>query len=374
MTMQMPEITPARFADTWLEFSGTEPQGYREHFNQLCRLVGHDTPIEHGDFSTFAFEKSAPTLGDRYGFADVWLSDRFVMEYKGKGENLDDAYMQVLRYRDGLGNPPLLITCDFNRIRIHTNFTGTVSETYTITISDLRSPTDWARRKDATGKEGAGSLSVMETLSACFHDPSRLKPTLSPEDLTTRAADEFKVVADRLQEWNPNQHVEIARFLSRLLFCMFACDTGLLDKDIVNRITQDLGNAPSKEFTRRLNELFVTMSAGGQTGWFQVKRFNGGLFNGERDELDVGSIVNDVRRADRLDWSQVEPSVFGTLFERVFNPSKRAQLGKHYTSREDILTLIEPVIMTPVHRKWKRVKAKIGNDKREKARHSYSDS
>lgn len=79
---------------------------------------------------------------------------------------------------------------------------------------------------------------------------------------------------------------------------------------------------------------------------------NGGLFDDassihlEKPELET------LARATQLDWSAIEPSIFGTLFERSLDPSKRAQLGAHYTSREDILLVVEPVLMAPLRRRW----------------------
>jgi hypothetical protein len=87
-----------------------------------------------------------------------------------------------------------------------------------------------------------------------------------------------------------------------------------------------------------------------------VPRFDGGLFDDEevlsldREGLDI------LHRVGRLDWDSIEPSILGTLFERSLDPNKRAQLGAHYTSREDILAVVEPVLMAPLHRKWVEVR------------------
>ncbi len=88
-----------------------------------------------------------------------------------------------------------------------------------------------------------------------------------------------------------------------------------------------------------------------------IKHFNGGLFEDaealplEAEELRV------LIEAARLDWQSVEPAIFGTLFERSLDPAQRAKLGAHYTSREDILTVLEPVLMAPLRREWDDVKA-----------------
>ena len=82
----------------------------------------------------------------------------------------------------------------------------------------------------------------------------------------------------------------------------------------------------------------------------RITHFNGGLFNDDQVlELD-GDAMDIIANIDALDWGQMEPSIFGTLFERGLDPAKRSQLGAHYTSKDDILLIVEPVLMTPLRR------------------------
>ncbi len=351
------------FRFKWRDYQGTEPQHYQAHFNEICEIVGVEKPSDDLENQDFDFQKSAPTPGDRNGVADVFLRDHFVMEYKKPGKNLDDANSQALRYRDGLGNPPLLIVSDFETVRIHTNFTGTVSDTYTITLDDLHDIEQNATRKSALGIVSESPLSVYQVLRYCFHEPGNLKPSHTPDQLTQAAADVFWKISDELQRFNPNKDAEIARFLSQLLFCMFASDVGLLKKQLMTEYTQEVGDSPAEVFTARLNQLFDWMNEGNHIASPPIKRFNGGLFDGSKHDLEiVTSIMPLVRQADALDWSQIEPAIFGTLFERVYNPEKRAQHGRHYTSRADIETLVEPVVMTPLRRDWDNIRSSVRAD------------
>ena len=119
-----------------------------------------------------------------------------------------------------------------------------------------------------------------------------------------------------------------------------------------------------------MNDLFTTMSTGGDALGTYITHFNGGLFDGTETNLTIDTAaINSIRQADMLDWSQVEPSVFGTMFERVFNPAKRSQLGMHYTSREDIEMLVEPVVMAPVRRKWQEIQETAAADQRNMQKH-----
>ena len=273
---------------------------------------------------------------------------------------MDDAYFQVLRYRDSLGNPPLLIVCDFASIRVYTNFTGTVSDTYHIGLNDLRDLEGLVRHRSALGVETKGPLTVWDVLQACFFLPERLKPWDSPEKLTETAAEIFKGIADELLKWNSGKDAEIAKFLSQILFAMLASDMGLLPKSQITQLTYDLDPNPSETFPAKVASLIHKMSYGARYDSPSIPRFNGGLFDGETTGLNVvEAIIPMLRRADDLDWSHIEPSIFGTLFERVFNPEKRAQYGRHYTSRADIEEIVEPVVMAPLRRKWIKVRLKV---------------
>jgi WD40 repeat protein len=145
-------MTVDQFKKKWRRYQGKETSGYVEHFNDLCGLLGQQTPNEADpsgrDFFCFQkrvvkdaelFDAAAPDgEPNERGFADVWKKNCFGWEYKGKKKNLDEAYRQLLRYREDLENPPLLVVCDFDRYIIRTNFNGTVLGV------DLRDP--------ATGK------------------------------------------------------------------------------------------------------------------------------------------------------------------------------------------------------------------------------
>ena len=349
------------FVDRWAGYELSETAQYQGHFNDICELIGHATPAEDPNSTEFNFQVRTPVIMGGKGFADVFKRDCFVFEYKRPGESLDAAYAQAVKYRDSLGNPPLTIVSDFDEIRVHTNFTGTVSEVYYITLNDLRVIGNKVRHRSALGEFSTGPLSVFEVLQACFRFPEKLKPKATPEFLTEQAAAVFNRIATTLQEWNPGKDVEIAKFLSQMLFCMFASDMQLLGKDEVTRLTRDLGASPADLFPRRIAKLIEDMAEGNDVASPRIPRFNGGLFDGADIEIHIGNVVVDtLAEADALDWSQIEPSIFGTLFERVFNPEKRSQFGRHYTSRSDIETLIGPVVMKPLRAEWEQLKTTHG--------------
>jgi hypothetical protein len=351
--MTLAELTAYEFAEKWRASSLNESQGSVPHFEELCRLVGHKTPSEMDSGAKFfTYQKSLLQESGKLGFADVWLKGHFGWEYKSKGRDLAAAYQQLLRYRDNLSNPPLLVVCDFDNIDVHTNFTGTVSQVYRVTLEHLA---DNALPVDGT------TLNGIQVIKACFDDYELLKPGQTTETLTHEAADRFGKLSESLRVNWGNSDEQVAKFLTRLIFCMFASDVGLLPKNIIPTmiVASRSASGPTPELSNRLRSLFDAMSIGGLYGSDSILHFNGGLFNdAETLNLD-GETMGELLRADELDWSDIEPSVFGTLFERILNPDKRSQLGAHYTSRSDMEQIVEPTLMWPLRRHWANIEAEI---------------
>jgi hypothetical protein len=335
--------TPSEFVAKWQGSTRTERAAAQEHFIDLCRMLGQPTPNDAdptGDW--YAFEKGAGRAEGGDGWADVWMRDHFAWEYKGKRKDLTAAYSQLNGYREALGNPPLLVVCDLARFEIHTNFTNTVPRVYRFTLDDL----------------AADPGEPLRILRAVFTDPESLRPTRLREELTERAAKDFADLATALRSRGHHPHA-VAHFLDRLLFAMFAEDAGILPKNLIDRLASATkGDAAA--FSAALRDLFGKMAKGG--GLFGVERiewFNGGLF----DDAEVIALapleMDTIGRVSKLDWSQIEPAIFGTLFERGLDPDQRAQLGAHYTDRASILRLVEPVLMAPLRRDWAETQEKI---------------
>lgn len=311
------------------------------HFLDLCELLGVPKPADADLKGThYCFEKGLSQTTGARGWADVWKKGCFAWEYKGKGKDLDKAFEQLLRYGAALENPPLLIVSDMERIIIHTNWTNTVSQTYHFTLQDLAKP------------------EVRETLRWCFDNPDKLKPSKTTKAVTEKAATKFAELAYRLRQRGDNPE-KVAHFVNRLAFCMFAEDANLLPHDFFTDRLHKLVNHPERA-EATLKSLFTAMSKGGQYGDDLIPYFNGGLFDNddvlklERDDLDL---LHDIAKDN--DWQDIDPSIFGTLFERGLDPTKRSQLGAHYTDAEKIEMIIGPVVREPLLSEWETVKAKL---------------
>ncbi len=329
-------MSPKDFVDKWRYATLKERSACQEHFIDLCHVVGHSTPAEadpKGEW--FTFEAGAAKTSGGQGWADVWKKRFFAWEYKGKHADLDKAYQQLLQYHEALESPPLLVVSDIDRILVHTKFVNTAKRVYEITLDDLLT------------QEG------YRLLYSIFYEPEMLRAPQTTEQVTEAAAREFAHLADILRKWGEDPQ-PIAHFLIRLLFCLFAEDIGLLPKNLFSRLAENTRRNASA-FAQQLRFLFAAMSTGGWFGSDQITHFDGGLFDDESVlELDSEGIEILIQ-VSKLDWSSIEPSILGTLFERSLDPDKRAQIGAHYTSKEDILLIVEPVLMAPLRRRWEKV-------------------
>jgi len=209
------------------------------------------------------------------------------------------------------------VVCDLERFEVHTNYTGTSKQVFAFTLGDLL-------RGDVTA---TCALPPLEVLRALFANPARLRPQQTTEQVTERAALEFAALATSLRSRGAEPQAA-AHFLMRLLFCLFAEDTGLLPPKLFSRLVESTRTRPS-EFGKRLGVLFAAMATGGSFGTDDIAHFNGGLFADEQVMDLSGDDLAVLSRASVLDWASVEPAIFGTLFERSLDPAKRAQLGAH---------------------------------------------
>ena len=333
-------MTPGEFIAKWRASELKESSAAQEHFIDLCRLLGEPTPAEADPTGErYCFERGARKDTGGNGWADVWKRGCFAWEYKGKLADLDAAFNQLRQYALALENPPLLIVSDMARFRIRTNWTNSVSETHEFALDDL------------------ADAGTRDKLKWAMSDPEWLRPGETRQMVTERVAATFAELAQSLRERGHDPQT-VAHFVNRLVFCMFAEDAGLLPDSMFTRMLEHARRQPT-EFTDLARDLFGAMATGGRIGFEAVAWFNGGLFDDdsalplERDEIDTAL------KAAALDWSEIDPSILGTLFERGLDPDKRSQLGAHYTDRDKIMRIVDPVIVRPLLAEWVSVKAEI---------------
>ena len=334
-------MTPQDFITKWgpggPAFHLNEEQGAQSHFIDLCDLLGVPKP---GSEDGYIFEKQTLVLGEARGYADVFKRGAFAWENKAPGKNLDSALKQLLNYSSALSNPPILVVCDRLQIRVQTQFTGHPTEKFAVLLAELAQPDKLAQ------------------LRRIWLDPESFRPKITSRDITEVAAKSFATLAGQMRIAG-HEPQKVSHFLTQCLFCFFAEDVGLLPDRLFEKMINaklDLpsknGMLPSEKLAGGLSSLFHAMNTGDLFGVHDIDRFNGGLFKSiDVPKLDIMN-VTELRNAAALNWSAIDVSIFGTLFERGLDPAKRSQLGAHYTDPATIQRIIEPVLQRPLLQIW----------------------
>jgi hypothetical protein len=213
-------------------------------------------------------------------------------------------------------------------IRIHTQFTGDPSQTHNVSLAGLDQPDKLA------------------LLRRIWTAPNSFKPKKPSRDSTEAAAKNFATLAEGIRRRGaPSSELanRVAHFLTQCLFCFFAEDVGLLPGRMFERLVNNRHITPAK-LTQGLSDLFRAIADGGMFGADGIPWFNEGLFK----RVDVPELnildVTELRQAANLNWSAIDVSIFGTLFERGLDPAKRIQLSAHYTDPATIERIIDPVL------------------------------
>lgn len=371
-------LTPGQFVEKCKGRGLTERSGSQTHFIDLCRMLDVPAPYDdRADDANYCFDaltaaagshlfsgtiKKPPRLKKRddpalfggsppatgaapasgggaeggsppsasaiipapqegRGFADVWKRGHFCWEYKRQGKHADLglALRQLKEYKDSLDNPPLLIVCDVDTFEVHTNFTGHPAALHRFTLEDLAdTPQEWRDK----------GISPLAALRYAFTNPEWFRPKARVTDITEEFAAQIGELARAIADRGNDPH-DTAHFLMQVVFALFAEDVGLLPPDLVTKVI-GANTSDGERFKRQMRLLFRAMESGGDFGADGIEHFNGGLFR----NLDTQTIsdlapteIGLLSIVAQQDWSAVEPSILGTLFERSLNPGKRAQIG-----------------------------------------------
>ena len=321
------------FIARWENTSLNEEQGAKLWFNDLCEVIGHEKPLGSLNDLAYAFERRVET-----GKADLYYENHFGWEFKTSESQLDEGMRQVVGYSMYLKTPPLLVVSAFNVIRIRTNFPGMASAQHELRIGDL-----------TQGDK-------LDLIKRVFTQPEWFNTGKSRDDVTRETAELFQAISNDMAH-SSYDHRDLARYLNQVIFCLYADDANLLPERAFTRLALNQFKNPER-FRQGAANLFSEMNRGGIFGPQTIEQFNGELF------ADVPNVTLNAAALERLaeaaekNWSNIEPSIFGTLFERALGlTEERAPLGAHYTSEADIRRVVEPVILEPLEREWQEAKA-----------------
>lgn len=198
---------------------------------------------------------------------------------------------------------------------------------------------------------------VQELFRALWDDPLSLDPSRRAARVTTEISKYLAELAKSL-EADGHSAEEVAAFLIRCLFTMFAEDVGLLPANSFQDILSRAAAAP-EVFPRLAQDLWTAMNAGEVSAALgqRLRRFNGNIFADPQVLPLSGPQIAILLQASKADWREVEPAIFGTMLEQALNPGDRQKLGAHYTPRAYVERLVLPTLMVPLREDWHDVQA-----------------
>ena len=336
-------VRAAAFADKWREaaYEKGETQSFYNDFFQIFgverRTVGR-------------YEAHVAKLDDRRGFIDLFWPGVLIVEQKSAGRDLARAYEQAGDYVDALPDnqrPRYVLVSDFRTFELHDL---DERQTATFPLADLHAHV-----------EKFGFILGVQRRTFRDQDPANLK-----------AAELVGLLHDALAASGYQGH-DLERFLVRVVFCLFADDTGIFEpRDIFFDFIETRTREDGSDTGARLAELFQVLNTPEverQTTLDEdLARFpyvNGALFDGPLsipafDAAMRAALLN----ACRFDWSNISPAIFGALFQSVMEPAERRAQGAHYTTEQNILKVIEPLFLDDLRAEFARLKARRDNRRR----------
>lgn len=332
------------FAKEW------EGQGYEKGQTQL---------FYNGFFDVFgvpvrrvaSFEEPVKKLGDKHGFIDMFWKGMLLVEQKSAGKDLTRAKEQALEYFPGLKDaelPRYLLLSDFQTFELYDLDDG---EELKFPLSDLHKHVQ--KFAFITGVE---------------------KKTFKDQDpVNIKASELVGALHDALEDSGYVGH-DLERFLVRIVFCLFADDTGLFEpRGIFEEFIENRTSPDGSDLGGWLEQLFQTLDIeeGGRSKNLdedlrQFPYVNGDLF---RERLRLPSFDTDMRQrlidACKFDWSEISPAIFGSLFQSVMNREERREQGAHYTTETNILKVIQPLFLDGLREEFEKLKARRDNRRRQ---------
>jgi hypothetical protein len=370
---------------------GQERANYVSFLNELIALLDlpppdpADATHENNDY---VFERSVRKHrddGDSHGRIDLYRKNSFVLEAKqsrlkgakkiagqddlltaevpegSRGRRGADRAWDVLmlnakrqaeEYARALptshGWPPFILVCDVGHcIEVYADFSGQGKnytqfpdrQAFRIYLEDLR------------------NADVRERLRKIWLDPVSLDPVQASAKVTREIAKRLAQVSLALEK-KEYPAEDVAMFLMRCLFTMFAEDVGLLPEKSFKNVLEECEKRP-EAFTHDVGQLWEAMDLG---TWahalkIKVKKFNGEFFRNHA-ALPLGrEEIGELRQAASYNWNEVDPSIFGTLVEQALDPEERKRLGAHYTPRAYVERLVVATIIEPLREDWRNVQA-----------------
>ncbi len=339
------KINAINFARKWQHEKREEAEA-KSFWDEFIRLFG----LERA--AVASFEEPVKTLKGTYGFIDLFWKGVLLVEHKSRGQSLEKANSQAMEYiqnlqREGRGKevPPNVIVCDFARFVYY----------------DLKN--------DRTVEF------PLEKLPEHIYDfafiPGYKIHSLEPQDpINIEAVDLLGDLHDSLEGSGYTGH-DLERFLVRILFCLFAEDTGLFPRESFKLFIENRTDPDGENLGGILAQLFQCLDKPVQNRMKSemwelqgMPYVNGDLF---KERLEIVNFTRFTRErlieCCKFDWSRISPAIFGSLFQSVMEPKERRKVGAHYTSERDILKLVGSLFLDDLKAEFERLKENRGTQR-----------
>jgi hypothetical protein len=337
LTWEEIQANAITFSRRWKDAKNEEAEAQAFEIDFL-RVFGVTDPVAVGDF-----EYKVPLSGDKAGYIDYVWKGKIAIEMKSRGKDLSAAFHQLQTYMRHLPEneiPDLWLVCDFENMRLCRRSTN---EIWNFKTKDLRKHIK--RFADMAG-----------------YETERLRD--DQVEVNVKAAEKMAKLHDALKSHGYEGH-DLEVYLVRLLFCLFADDTGIFPQDSFLRYIEQ-SRQDGSDLSERIGKLFEVLNIPEETRAKrtllsdELKQFryvNGGLFG---DLLPMAEFDAKMRQilidCVNFDWNKISPAIFGAMFQGVMDKNQRRELGAHYTSEENILKLINPLFMDDLWKELNRVK------------------
>ena len=322
------------FSNEWQD-EGSEQAESQSFWNEFFNLFGISRR------RVASFEKFAKKIDDKDGFIDLLWKGVLLIEHKSRGKNLDRAYTQALDYFPGLKErelPRYVMVSDFERFRLYDLDEDTTHE---FTLPDLHE-------------------NIHHFAFIAGYQTHKIK---DQDPVNIQAAELMGELHDQMHATGYEGH-DLEVYLVRLLFCLFAEDTGIFQRQQFYDYIEDRTAEDGADLAAQLDILFVVLNTPDEDRLTKrdesARSFpyvNGTLFEERLRPAAFDSAMREsLLQCCALDWSRISPAIFGSLFQSIMDKEARRNLGAHYTSEQNILKLINPLFMDDLRAEFEKVK------------------
>ncbi|MGL4393815.1 MAG: DNA methyltransferase [Brevinema sp.] len=278
-------------------------------------------------------------------FIDAFYPKHFIIEQKSEGRDLDDAYTQALDYANRLEadkRPRFIVVCDFKEFRVKDLST---LRNYEFNYSQIEDYINLWREILGEEKDFFEEITVnieAGNIMADLHD------ALKASGYDGR---------------------DLEVLLVRLMFCLFADDTGIFEKDI---FTKEIKDTPAKLLGAHLSQIFDILNTDEKVrlknldqSLMKFPYVNGGLFKETLKQVSFDEKMKDLLyKACCFNWAKISPIIFGSIFQHAMNPTERRNFGAHFTTVENIKKVIDPLFMQGLYKEFDAILIKHRGDNR----------